>query len=97
MRLNTNRAIVLALMFGFAAAVPAEQIHKCTGDDGKVVYQKQPCEKQQIEEKKDINPDRNAVKMELPPPSEAPKAAAPTSTPATPAPAPTIIRRRSSY
>jgi hypothetical protein len=91
MRPNTRVIALLILMTGFAAAAPAEQIHKCTGDDGKVVYQKQPCEKQQIEEKKEINPDRNTVKMELPPPSEAPKAAPPA------APSTTIIRRRGSY
>lgn len=90
---HQRRAIFLvALTLGFSGATPAEKINKCTDNSGKVIYQKESCDTQQVEEKKDIDPDRNTVKMELPPPSEAPNVAP------DPAAAPsTVIRRRRGY
>ncbi|HKQ30840.1 MAG TPA: DUF4124 domain-containing protein [Burkholderiales bacterium] len=81
--------LMMLLIFapGPVADTAAETINKCTGDDGKVVYQKGPCDKRQIEEQKSIDPDRNAVKMELPLPSEEPKTS-PKTTPASVVPTP---------
>ena len=92
--MKPDRYITIALLgsaFAVVSPAHAEQIFKCTGDDSKVIYQKQPCEKSQIEQQKEINPNRNAVKMEVPPPSEEPKATPPPTAPTT------IIRRRGGY
>lgn len=60
MRRHQRRAIFLvALTLGFSGATPAEKINKCTDNSGKVIYQKESCDTQQVEEKKDIDPDRN--------------------------------------
>jgi hypothetical protein len=59
-----------AVLLFACAAVAAEQVNKCTDPTGKVVYQKEPCEQSQQREEKQINPDHNSIKMELPPPSE---------------------------
>jgi hypothetical protein len=75
----------LALSFWVSMIVPAamaaEQVYKCTDATGKVVYQKQACEPSQRGEEKQIDPDRNAVKMEIPPPSAPSPAASATSKP----------------
>lgn len=73
-------SIVVSIVTITAMAV--EQVNKCTDETGKVVYQKDACETTQRGEQKQIDPDRNAVKMELPPPSEKPTAkTAPAQTP----------------
>ncbi len=60
---------VLSIVLGLANVVPAfaEDVYKCTGQDGKIIYQKDPCEGARQAEKKEIDPNRNVVPYEGPP------------------------------
>ena len=60
---------VLSIALGLVSVGPAfaEDIYKCTGLDGKIIYQKDPCEGARQAEKKEIDPNRNVVPYEGPP------------------------------
>jgi hypothetical protein len=91
---------VLLISIILVDAAAAEKVNKCTDATGKVVYQKDPCEASQRGEEKQIDPNRNAVKMELPPdePKSAPTPTSAPASPQTPTPAPvTNTRPRRSY
>src|SRR6185369_843730 len=76
MRNDQYRAVAsIVLLLGFGSAAAAEQINKCTDSTGKVIYQKEPCGEAQKSEQKQLDPDRNAIKMEIPPPSAPPPSA----------------------
>jgi hypothetical protein len=85
--MNPIRLHVIAWAMLISPVVDAaEKVNKCTEPTGKVVYQKEPCDNNQRGEEKQIDPNYNSIKMEIPPPPEKSKA---DTKPATPAPAPT--------
>lgn len=53
-----------------AVAAAAEKIYKCTDAQGAVSYQKQPCPQGRREEEKHVDPNRNVIQLEVPPPAE---------------------------
>src|SRR5438067_13634051 len=47
----------------FLPLAAAEEIYKCTGEDGKVLYQRGPCKDASQSDKKDIDPNKNVIQM----------------------------------
>ena len=92
------RLVILAL--GGMPVVFAENVYKCTDHNGGVVYQKERCQDARQAEEKQIDPNKNVIPWELPPPSSARTDSTPsTSTPSGAARPPSgeVHKRRGGY
>jgi hypothetical protein len=87
---------VMVLLAGTVPCAHAESVHKCTGADGVVSYQREPCTDARASEEKLLDPNRNVIRQELPPPSPSSNTADAPNVPP-PAPAPTFTPRRRGY